>query len=286
MKIFIAYAHQDRTVVRSLADSLKAAGHEVWIDIGGIAGGSNWLEEIEQMVLRADLIIVLISEASNSSSWVKRELLYALEIGKPVLPVRIEPVLLPLLLANLQFVDISNDTSSGLRQVIDLLEQKSVDFTTIEEVPLSPEQIAHEREQLLEEPLTDRIFIAYSRKQRSLAREIATMLSKKGKAIFYDAHIRAGARWRKIIQKALDDATHVVVIWTPEARDSDEVEREVSYALAEGKVIIPILSKEIPKLPYHLHGLQYLILQEELALIEQELFSAMERFSEDEAIWQ
>jgi hypothetical protein len=65
----------------------------------------------------------------------------------------------------------------------------------------------------------------------------------------------------------------------------DEVEREVSYALAERKVIVPILSKEIPKLPYHLYGLHYIVLNDNLLAIEADLLKAIAQYSEDEDIW-
>ena len=78
----------------------------------------------------------------------------------------------------------------------------------------------------------------------------------------------------------------MVVIWTTEAAQSNEVEREVSYALAEHKVIVPLLSKEIPKLPYHLHGLHYIVLQDDLAKIEEPLLDAIAKFADDEDIWQ
>lgn len=92
--------------------------------------------------------------------------------------------------------------------------------------------------------------------------------------------------WRQTIQKALDDTTHLVVLWTSEAASSDEVEREVSYALAERKVIVPILGKEVPKLPYHLHGLHYIVLEDDVSKLENELLKAIDEHAIDEDIWQ
>ena len=51
-------------------------------------------------------------------------------------------------------------------------------------------------------------------------------------------------------------------------------------------MIVPILSKEIPKLPYHLHGLHYIVLEEDLSKIEVDLLKAIAQFSADEDIWQ
>jgi hypothetical protein len=65
-----------------------------------------------------------------------------------------------------------------------------------------------------------------------------------------------------------------------------ENECVAGYALAERKVIVPILSKEIPKLPYHLHGLHYIVLEDNLLAIEADLLKAIAQYSEDEDIWQ
>jgi hypothetical protein len=64
------------------------------------------------------------------------------------------------------------------------------------------------------------------------------------------------------------------------------VEREVSYALRKGKIIVPILSKEIPELPYHLDGLHYIVLEDDLNNIEADLLKAIAQFSDAEDIWQ
>ncbi len=50
-------------------------------------------------------------------------------------------------------------------------------------------------------------------------------------------------------------------------------------------MIVPILSKEIPRLPYHLHGLHYIVLDDNLTAIEADLLKAIAQFSEDH-IWQ
>lgn len=130
-----------------------------------------------------------------------------------------------------------------------------------------------------------RIFIAYSRKQRDIAKALSEFLGRNGKPHFWDAKIHAGATWRQTIQKALEDCTHLIVVWTKEASESDEVEREVSYALAKGKVIIPILSRDIPELPYHLYGFHYVVFDEDLSSIQNDLIRAIESVSNDD-IWQ
>lgn len=44
--------------------------------------------------------------------------------------------------------------------------------------------------------------------------------------------------------------------------------------------------KEIPKLPYHLRGLQYLFWEEDLSAVETPLLEAIAQFSHDEDVYQ
>ena len=287
MKVFIAYSTTDREIAVQVSSALRAAGHDVWIDIEGIAGGANWLNAIEDAIKNADWLLVLISPSGVRSRWVLQEINYARMIQKPILPILVKQTDyedFPLVLASLQYLDATHSILSAADPINEILRSRISPVKTDEPIP-SEEEIQQEQEKIREVPLPDRVFIAYARKQRPLAKELAELLRKNGRVIFYDAHIRAGARWRQIIQKALDDATHVVVIWTPDAAESDEVEREVSYALAERKVIVPILSKEIIRLPYHLHGLHYIVLNDNLTTIEGDLLKAIAQFSEDD-IWQ
>lgn len=255
----------------------------MWIDVEGIPGGKNWLKAVENAIEMADWLIVLLSPSSNDSQWVQREVLYALGLEKRILPVMVQPSTPPLLLSYLQYLDLTQNFDEGLNKILEIIRRRSEPEKT-GETPPPPEEIARQRLEFERQPV-DRVFIAYSRKQRRLAKDLSELLNKHKKPSFYDAHIRAGARWRQIIQKALDDATHVVVIWTLDAAASDEVEREVSYALAESKYIIPILSKETPKLPYHLHGLQYIVLEQDLSSIEHDLIAAINLYKRDDDIW-
>jgi predicted nucleotide-binding protein len=291
MKIFISSSRNDKEIAEKIIRALEAENYDVWIDRRNIDPSQNFTEEIEQAIQNANLVLVLLSSnTSRDTSFVRREIQYASLMNKTILPVKIESqAKIPISVAGLTWIDISENISEGIEAL--LLRIKGLN--SLFSVSIQNRADSHSRAYLnaarnilrVNEPL-DRIFIAYSRSQHILARELYDLLTNKGKAVFYDAKIKAGATWRQTIQKALDDATHLVVIWTPEAAESDEVEREVSYALAERKVIVPILSKEIPKLPYHLHGLHYIILEDDLKTIEADLLKAIAQFSKDEDIWQ
>jgi len=294
MDIFISYSRVDRIAAKLIANELIANGFTVWLDVDGIAGGSNWLEEIERAIASASSIIVLLSATSIESKFVLQEIYYAYGLKKLILPILLGDINwpdIPLILSRIQFLDLRQGvTDAGISKLLAALESHELDkllqFPPSSAPVPSADEIKKEEEKVKNSPLPHRVFIAYSRRQRSNAFELAELLTRNGKAVFYDAKIRAGALRRKKIQKALDDATHLVVLWTQDAASSDEVEREVSYALSEHKVIVPLLSKDIPKLPYHLHGLHYIVFSDDLSSIEVDLLKAIDHFSDSEDLWQ
>lgn len=287
MNIFLNYADESDAIAQLFTVALEAAGFQVSSHVGGIAGGENWNREVETTVQACDWFVTLLSPGYGQSYPANYELAIAIRANKPILPVVVQPIEpTSAMLQDTFYMDISVDPQSGIKKVIDWLKERQSEQRIEEKVVPAIQNLTRDIEIILNTPSPDRIFIAYFRKQRPLAQTVYELLSKNGKAVFWDAKIKAGATWRQTIQKALDDATHLVVIWTPEAAESDEVEREVSYALAERKVIVPILSKEIPKLPYHLHGLHYIVLDADLSRIETDLLKAIAQFSDDEDIWQ
>jgi hypothetical protein len=269
----------------AFSTALQAEGYAVWIELRHVDPYKDFTSEIERGISKADLVLVLLSaEGTKPNSFLRREVIYALSLSKEIIPIRLsDNAKTPITLVS--FPSYTLGEGFGIKDAIKIIKTRlatlSLNATNKKEIVFDDTHRIHRDKSPLE-----RVFIAYSRKQREIAEDIYNLLLKSGKEAFYDAKIKAGATWRQTIQKALDDATHLVVIWTPEAAESDEVEREVSYALAERKVIVPILSKEIPKLPYHLHGLHYIVLEEDVSKIEADLLKAIAQFSDGEDIWQ
>jgi hypothetical protein len=287
-RIFLSYSRKAKEIVKAIADALSEAGYEVlWKTVNDPRTEAGAAETIQQ-IAEADWVIAVVSPAFAQSEFAVGKIVYAQHRRKPILSVVVDHAQLPINLLSYDSIELGEDLQAGMYRLLSYLRDKETARLkeTLETPQLSPEETTNASEAILSDSSLSRIFIAYSRKQRSLAQSISEVLIRNGKAIFWDAKIKAGATWRQTIQKALDDATHLVVIWTPEAAESDEVEREVSYALAERKVIVPILSKEIPKLPYHLHGLHYIVLEEDVSKIEADLLKAIAQFSDGEDIWQ
>ena len=71
-KVFLSYARDDTARVRPLAQALEAAGHSVWWDTH-IAGGEQFAQAIERALEDAVAVVVVWTEASCRSAWVRDE---------------------------------------------------------------------------------------------------------------------------------------------------------------------------------------------------------------------
>ena len=105
-RIFLSYSRSNKDVVKNLEEDFEALGHTVWFD-NQISGGEEWWNEILDEIRKCDLLAIVLND-SNISSACKSEYTYAMEVGKPVLPILISedisPNLLPSELSNIQFV--------------------------------------------------------------------------------------------------------------------------------------------------------------------------------------
>ncbi len=110
-RVFISYARQNRADVDQLAGHLDVLGCDVWID-KSLHGGQDWWEEILRQIAGCDTFVAIISHEALNSTACRRELEWAEKLGKPVLPVAVQPVpkALPARLVRLQIIDYSSPT--------------------------------------------------------------------------------------------------------------------------------------------------------------------------------
>jgi hypothetical protein len=106
--IFISYATADREKAKVLAQALEAHGWSVWWD-RNIPPGRQFDEVIEEALDAALCVVVLWSQASIASQWVKTEAADAMR-RKILVPVLIEDVRIPLEFRRLQAADLSHWT--------------------------------------------------------------------------------------------------------------------------------------------------------------------------------
>ena len=68
--VFLSYDHEDVGRAAPIASALEKAGHPPWWD-RHIHGGAEYNDEIEAAVLKAEAVVVLWSERSVRSAWVR-----------------------------------------------------------------------------------------------------------------------------------------------------------------------------------------------------------------------
>jgi len=90
-EVFICYAHSDRRQIAGDLRWLSDLGAALWYD-PGIRGGDMWRDEVAQHIDRCSIVVYFLSDASMNSQHCLREIYFAVERAKPVVPVYLENV--------------------------------------------------------------------------------------------------------------------------------------------------------------------------------------------------
>jgi hypothetical protein len=90
-KLFVSYARVNRAQVDQLVEHLGLLGCQTWID-SSLQGGQQWWEQILRKIADADVFFPVISRDSLNSMACQREFEWAEALGKPMLPVAVEPL--------------------------------------------------------------------------------------------------------------------------------------------------------------------------------------------------
>lgn len=109
--LFLSYARADQARAAALARSLEAAGYRVWWD-ALIEGGQAFARSIEDALNAADAVLVLWSQSSIHSDWVRDEAALARDRHRLV-PLSLDGSLPPLGFRQYQSIDLSRRKSLG-----------------------------------------------------------------------------------------------------------------------------------------------------------------------------
>lgn len=125
VSVFISHSHFDRGLVDVLADKLDKSGVKVWVDRSRLRGGQDWATQIEQAILGSDILIVALTPQANASIWVRREIAFAQQANKPIIPVLLKTTGLPILIAEAQWVDFRTGVGAddSLRELLTALQE-------------------------------------------------------------------------------------------------------------------------------------------------------------------
>ncbi len=78
MRVFLSYAHSERSFAQALAKHLSREGYKVWYPDQNLLPGDNWSLEVGKALEESNAMVVLLSPESARSEWQQREIQYAL----------------------------------------------------------------------------------------------------------------------------------------------------------------------------------------------------------------
>jgi hypothetical protein len=134
--VFISYSRKDRDKSQIVAQSLKEHGLRVWWD-DQLEFARPYDEQLEAQVKASSSVLVLWSQHSVASSWVRAEAALGLDRGV-LMPVLIEHVEVPILFRQLQAHFVTGWSTPALADELTALAQKIKSFLRIKTDPAVP----------------------------------------------------------------------------------------------------------------------------------------------------
>lgn len=104
-RIFVSYSRHDRNVIAPVVAVMRSSHALVFVDVDDIQPGKRWRQQTEHALSDAQLVVVFWCDHARRSLEVTREYLAALDLGKDVLPIRIDDTPVPAQLAEFQTID-------------------------------------------------------------------------------------------------------------------------------------------------------------------------------------
>lgn len=80
------------------------------------------------------------------------------------------------------------------------------------------------------------VFLSYKREDRRHAQLLAERLEQYGFEVWWDFELLSGDRYRRVIERVIDECAAAVVIWSKRARESAFVIDEANYANGQDKL--------------------------------------------------
>ena len=127
-QIFLSYSRRQFYFAESLVLSLQEAGVPIWFDVQELAPGEPWREELFAGLKAARGIIVVVSQASMASTYVRDEWLPMVEAKLPIYLAIFESAEVPteLLEDATAVIDLRGRFSVGVGRLLETINDESV----------------------------------------------------------------------------------------------------------------------------------------------------------------
>jgi uncharacterized membrane protein YeaQ/YmgE (transglycosylase-associated protein family) len=90
--VYISYSHVDKAAADAACATLERAGIRCWIAPRDITPGDEWSAAIVKAIDHCRAMVLIFSTSANNSRQIPREVERAINVGIPLVPVRIEEV--------------------------------------------------------------------------------------------------------------------------------------------------------------------------------------------------
>jgi hypothetical protein len=309
-RVFVSYSHQDKRWVDELLVHLKpyvrSGSLEVW-NTAEIASGTDWSDEIKRVLDAADLAVLVISPDFLASDFIAEHELPALlnkhrEKGIAVLPIVVEASLWQANpeLPQLQFL---NDPSRPLAS-LGPLERKKTYASIAKRILEVSNAIQEKRAEVVDQlhlnrrDATERtlsrtldkatpgdgtiqFFVSHSKADGDFAELLKLKTERQGYSLWVDSdRLLPGTDWREEIDEAIRKSTALVVVLSPDAKESEYVTYEWAFAWGKGIKVIPIMLRATAIHP-RLGTLQYLAFTNRIGRPWTKLFEVLEQATEE-----
>jgi len=253
---FVTYAHTDLWQARQVVDALREGGHQVNFE-DRLTDEADWKAPLEKAISACDALIYMLSPESAASEWCQWELAQAVTLGKPVIGVQLETntVLSPALKLLPSIDMVQGLTPEGTARLISGLERMAKLDSATFPIPASPAGKPSRAESIIKH-----VFLSYSRRDLELMKKTRDALRAANIAVWTDESIPTDSpHWQVVIAKAIEHAGCLLVILSPDAKQSPWVLRELNYAATHQIPIMSMLARgtEAESVPFPLSGAQY-----------------------------
>ena len=151
-KVFLSHSSADKQFVRKLAEDLKERGLEVWFDEWEIKVGDSIVEKIQEGISSGGFLIIVLSESSVCSPWVKEEINAGFfkqvsDSDIQLLPALVMDCGIPTLLRHRKYADFRKRYISGFDEILTAIFPEATDLplSQIEKIVLRENYIEGRR---------------------------------------------------------------------------------------------------------------------------------------------
>jgi len=90
--VFISYSSHDKVIANAVCATLEKNAIRCWIAPRDVSPGEPWASSLVRAIQESQLFVLILSQGSNASGQVLREVEQAVDRGIPIIPLRIENV--------------------------------------------------------------------------------------------------------------------------------------------------------------------------------------------------